>query len=41
MLARNPELADLLLARALGVDPAELAPLELDVVDKLRAERLK
>ena len=41
VLARNPELADLLLARALGVDPAELTPLELDAVDKLRAERLK
>ena len=41
VLARNPQLADLLLARALGVDTAELAPLELDVVDALRAERLK
>ncbi|GAA4481416.1 type 1 glutamine amidotransferase [Rhodococcus olei] len=37
-LARNPELADLLLARALGVDA--LAPLELPEVDRLRRERL-
>ena len=39
-LARNPQLADLLLARALGVELGELAPLELPSVDKLRAERL-
>jgi CobQ-like glutamine amidotransferase family enzyme len=37
-LARNPELADLLLARALGV--AELQPLDLPEVDQLRRERL-
>ncbi|NMM83676.1 glutamine amidotransferase [Rhodococcus sp. SRB_17] len=37
-LARNPELADLLLKRALGVD--ELAPLHLPEVDQLRKERL-
>ncbi|MBJ8340093.1 glutamine amidotransferase [Antrihabitans sp. YC3-6] len=37
-LARNPELADLLLSRALGVD--ELPPLDLPEVDKLRKERL-
>lgn len=39
VLARNPELADLLLARALGVDA--LAPLDLPEVDRLRRERLK
>ena len=38
-LARNPELADLLLKRALGVD--ELAPLDLPEVDQLRRERLR
>ncbi|MFE7798264.1 type 1 glutamine amidotransferase [Nocardia sp. NPDC057440] len=38
-LARNPELADLLLARALGV--AELAPLDLPEVEQLRRERLR
>lgn len=37
-LARNPELADLLLCRALGVE--ELAPLDLPEVDLLRTERL-
>ena len=37
-LARNPELADLLLKRALGVD--ELPPLDLPDVDQLRKERL-
>lgn len=40
VLARNPQLADLLLARALGVSLASLEPLELPVVDKLRMERL-
>lgn len=39
-LARNPELADLLLARAMGVDVAELEPLEFPVIDRLRAERV-
>lgn len=39
VLARNPELADLLLARAVGVN--ELEPLELPVIEKLRAERLR
>lgn len=39
VLARNPELADLLLKRALGVD--ELAPLDLPEVDLLRRERLR
>ncbi|GAF43958.1 type 1 glutamine amidotransferase [Rhodococcus wratislaviensis] len=38
-LARNPELADLLLKRALGVD--ELAPLGLPEVEQLRRERLR
>jgi lipid II isoglutaminyl synthase (glutamine-hydrolysing) len=38
-LARNPELADLLLARVLGVD--ELAPLDLPEIDLLRRERLR
>lgn len=39
VLARNPELADLLLKRALGVD--ELAPLDLPEVEQLRRERLR
>ncbi|MBO0853657.1 MAG: glutamine amidotransferase [Nocardia sp.] len=38
-LARNPELADHLLMRALGVDALE--PLELPEVDRLRRERLR
>ncbi|MFF0611624.1 type 1 glutamine amidotransferase [Nocardia tengchongensis] len=38
-LARNPELADYLLGRALGVD--SLAPLDLPEVDQLRRERLR
>ncbi|MFC9763667.1 type 1 glutamine amidotransferase [Rhodococcus jostii] len=38
-LARNPELADLLLKRALGVD--ELTPLDLPEVAQLRRERLR
>src|SRR5699024_10300920 len=29
VLARNPELADLLIARALGIEPSELAPLAM------------
>ena len=37
-LARNPELADHLLAQAIGTDA--LAPLELPEVDRLRRERL-
>ena len=40
-LARNPELADLLLARALDVPLANLEPLELDAVTQLRRERLR
>ncbi|MFI1914648.1 type 1 glutamine amidotransferase [Nocardia sp. NPDC020380] len=38
-LARNPELADQLLSRALGVD--SLPPLNLPEVDQLRRERLR
>lgn len=37
LLARNPELADLLLRRATGID---LAPLEVPSVEALRRERL-
>ena len=40
-LARNPQLADLLIARALDIPLAELQPLELDAVTKLREERLR
>lgn len=39
-LARNPQLADLLLARALGVALDELEPLDIPSVAKLRQERL-
>ncbi|MBV7294442.1 glutamine amidotransferase [Corynebacterium sp. TAE3-ERU12] len=38
-LARNPELADLLLARALGVEADTLTALDLPVIDRLRQER--
>lgn len=38
-LARNPELADFILTRALGVD--HLEPLDLPEVDQLRRERLR
>ncbi|TLF78352.1 type 1 glutamine amidotransferase [Nocardia cyriacigeorgica] len=38
-LARNPELADLILTRALGVDALE--PLDLPEVEQLRRERLR
>jgi CobQ-like glutamine amidotransferase family enzyme len=48
VLARNPQLADLLLARATGQSVAELPPLDGDFaiqldaeVEQLRAERLK
>ena len=40
-LARNPQLADLLIARALDVPLADLEPLELDAVTQLRRERLR
>lgn len=39
-LARNPQLADLLIAKAVGKPLAELEPLDLPVVDQLRQERL-
>ena len=38
-LARNPQLADLLLAQAMGVALADLEPLEIPAVDRLRVER--
>lgn len=40
-LARNPQLADLLLARAVDVPLPELEPLEIDAVTQLREERLR
>ncbi|SDS62195.1 type 1 glutamine amidotransferase [Corynebacterium timonense] len=40
-LARNPQLADLLLSRALDVRLEELEPLELTLIDRLRMERLR
>ena len=40
VLARNPQLADVLLAQAMGCEVTELAPLELPEVDQLRKERL-
>ncbi|MHA2787835.1 type 1 glutamine amidotransferase [Corynebacterium sp. S7] len=40
-LARNPQLADLLLARAMDIPLAELEPLEIGEIDRLRLERLK
>ncbi|WP_371152926.1 glutamine amidotransferase [Buchananella felis] len=39
VLARNPQLADALLARALGVGVADLAPVEVELQQRLRAER--
>ncbi|MBZ8177514.1 glutamine amidotransferase [Corynebacterium poyangense] len=39
-LARNPQLADLLLAKALGMKLAELEPLEIPAIEQLRKERL-
>lgn len=39
-LARNPQLADLLLARALGCALNELEPLEIPAIEQLRRERL-
>lgn len=38
-LARNPQLADLLLARALGVRLEELAPIELPEIERMRSQR--
>ena len=40
-LARNPQLADLILDRAMGIALADLEPLELPVVDRLRLERMR
>lgn len=40
VLARNPQLADLLLARAMGVELGTLAPVEIPGVKQLRTERL-
>ena len=39
-LARNPELADLILAQAMGIALSDLEPLELPEVDRLRLERM-
>lgn len=39
-LVRNPQLADYLIAAAIGVDPAELPVLEVPFVQRLRRERL-
>ena len=39
VLARNPQLADLLLAKALGIALSELEPLEIPAIDRLRTER--
>ncbi len=40
-LARNPRLADLLLAWAVGVDPSQLAPIDDTWPERLRAERFQ
>jgi len=40
-LARNPQLADLLLARAMGVELSSLQPLDIPEVEQLRKERLR
>lgn len=40
VLARNPQLADLLLAQAMGVELSDLEPLEIPAIDRLRMERL-
>ena len=40
-LARNPRLADLLLAWAVGVDPSQLAPVDDTWPERLRAERFQ
>ncbi|MDN6430904.1 type 1 glutamine amidotransferase [Corynebacterium flavescens] len=40
-LARNPQLADLLLAKAMGITLDELEPLDIPAVTQLRAERLR
>lgn len=38
-LARNPQLADLLLAQAMGISLADLDPLDIPAIDRLRTER--
>lgn len=40
-LARNPQLADLVLSMALGCQLDELAPLEVPAIEQLRKERLR
>ncbi|MDA1359905.1 glutamine amidotransferase [Glycomyces luteolus] len=40
-LARNPKLADLLLAWAIGVDPSQLPPVDDTWPERLRAERFQ
>lgn len=40
-LARNPQLADLVLSMALGCQLDELAPLEIPAIEQLRKERLR
>lgn len=40
-LARNPQLADLILALAMGISPEELSPLEIPAIEQLRTERLR
>jgi CobQ-like glutamine amidotransferase family enzyme len=40
-LARNPKLADLLLAWAIGVDPSQLPPIDDTWPERLRAERFR
>ena len=40
-LARNPRLADLLLAWAVGVDPSQLPPIDDTWPERLRAERFQ
>ena len=39
VLARNPQLADLLLAKAMGVALSELEPLDIPAIERLRTER--
>ncbi|AKE40383.1 putative glutamine amidotransferase [Corynebacterium kutscheri] len=40
VLARNPQLADLLLSQAMGISLSELEPLDLPIIERLRQERL-
>lgn len=41
VLARNPQLADFLLAKAMGKSLTDLAPLDIPAIDALRKERLR